>query len=142
MIKKLKVILDTNAVISMLSKRLNFTNIFKALTKNEYDLYITTDILLEYEEKITQFFEDSDASLFLKYLTLLPNIQKIETYYNLNIIINDPSDNKFVDCAFACNADYIVTNDKHFNILKDIPYPKIKIISISNFANLLPTIQN
>ena len=81
MIRNLKIILDTNAVISMLSKRLNFTNIFKALTKNKYDLYITTEILLEYEEKITQFFEDSDASLFLKYLTLLPNIHKIETYY-------------------------------------------------------------
>ena len=58
-------------------------------------------------------------------------------YYNLNLITIDPSYNKFVDCAFACNANYIVTNDKHFNILQKIQPPKINIISIENFTNLL-----
>ena len=119
MINKLKIVLDTNALISMLSRKLNFTNIFKALTNGEYELYITNEILLEYEEKINQFFDKEIVINTLEIFNLLPNIHKI------NI---DPSDNKFIDCAFASNADFIVTNDKHFNILKNIDQPKITII--------------
>ena len=133
MTNKLKIVLDTNALISMLSRRLNFTNIFKALTKGKYELYITNDILLEYDEKINQFFDKEIVLNLLEVFDLLPNIHKIDIYYHMNLINIDPSDNKFVDCAFACNADYIVTNDKHFNILKNVKYPKISIISIEKF---------
>jgi len=45
----------------------------------------------------------------------LPNVRLATSYFNLNIITADPDDNKFVDCAFASNADYIVTNDSDFN---------------------------
>jgi uncharacterized protein len=55
----------------------------------------------------------------------------------MNLISADPDDNKFVDCAFAANAHYIVTNDKHFNILKLIPFPKIALLKIQEFGNLL-----
>jgi predicted nucleic acid-binding protein len=56
------------------------------------------------------------------------------------LINADKTDNKFVDCAFACNADYIVTNDKHFNVLKSVEYPKINILSIEKFAEILKTL--
>ena len=48
--------------------------------------------------------------------------------------------NKFVDCAIASNADFIVTNDGHFNVLKNIPFPKVKVISIDDFMEILKTI--
>jgi DUF1016 N-terminal domain len=34
-------------------------------------------------------------------------------------------DNKFVDIAIASNADYIITNDKHFKILSKISFTKV-----------------
>ncbi len=37
-------------------------------------------------------------------------------------------DNKFVDCAVAANASFIVSHDKDFNILKEIDFPKAIII--------------
>lgn len=46
-------------------------------------------------------------------------------------------DNKFIDCAIAANADYIVTNDKHFNVVKNIDFPKVNILSIQEFIKLL-----
>jgi predicted nucleic acid-binding protein len=58
-------------------------------------------------------------------------------YYNLNLIKADEDDNKFVDCAFAANADFIITNDSHFNILKDIDFPNIPVLSIVEFQVLL-----
>ncbi len=104
MIRRQKIVLDTNALISMMSKKLNFTNIFRALVNGEYELCISNDILFEYEEKIYQFFDDETVINTLKLFDILPNIHKVDIYYNLNLITADPGDNKFIDCAFACRA--------------------------------------
>ena len=46
-------------------------------------------------------------------------------------------DNKFVDCAITASARYIVSNDKHYNVLKQIPYPTIDVVSIAEFLKLI-----
>lgn len=51
--------------------------------------------------------------------------------------MQDPDDNKFVDCAIACNAKYLVSNDKHFRILKDIPFPKVELLTAQEFQKEL-----
>ena len=139
MIKRLKIVLDTNALISILSRRLNFHSILISLKDDNFDLFITNEILLEYEEKIIRFYGEKQLTSIIYLFELLQNVHKISTYFNMSLIKTDESDNKFVDCAFACNADYIVTNDKHFNILKNIEYPKINTISIEEFSELLKT---
>ncbi len=137
MIKKLNVVLDTNALISILSRKLNFHSILTALKNDKFNLFLTHDILLEYEEKLLQFYGEDLLSNVLFLFEILPNVHRIETFYNLALITADPSDNKFVDCAFACNAHYIITNDKHFNVLANIDYPKIRIVSIEKFASII-----
>ena len=57
-----------------------------------------------------------------------------EVYIHFGLITADVDDNKFVDCAVAADAEYIVTNDKHFDVLKNIPWPKLSIITIKEFA--------
>jgi predicted nucleic acid-binding protein len=52
-------------------------------------------------------------------------------------ITNDPDDNKFVDCAIASNADYIVSQDSHFDILKFIDFPKVNVIRLEEFMKTL-----
>jgi predicted nucleic acid-binding protein len=37
----------------------------------------------------------------------------------------DQDDEKFADCAIVSNADYLVTNDRHFEVLKTIQFPII-----------------
>lgn len=41
--------------------------------------------------------------------------------------------NKFVDCAIVSNAKYIVTNDRHFNVLKEIDFPHVDVLNIDEF---------
>jgi predicted nucleic acid-binding protein len=53
------------------------------------------------------------------------------------LIKTDPDDNKFVDCAISANAKFIVTNDKHFNILQKIEFPKVSVLNILTFKNEL-----
>ena len=57
----------------------------------------------------------------------------IDPHFNMELIEQDKDDNKFVDCAFAANAKYIVTNDHHFDVLKTIPFPEIEVITLQDF---------
>ncbi len=66
-----------------------------------------------------------------------PNIAFINRYFAFDLIKIDPDDNKFVDCAIAANADFIVTNDRHFDVLKSIPFPIVKVINIDEFMAIL-----
>lgn len=58
-------------------------------------------------------------------------------YFHFNLIKSDPDDNMFVDCAIVANAKFIVTEDKHFNILKQYPFPKVDIIGLDRFLESL-----
>lgn len=49
----------------------------------------------------------------------------------------DPDDNKYCDCAIAGKASYIVTEDKHFNVLKTISFPKLTTITLDEFLQRL-----
>jgi predicted nucleic acid-binding protein len=49
----------------------------------------------------------------------------------------DKDDNKFSDCAFAGNVHYLVTNDKHFNVLSSVSFPSINVITLEVFKDIL-----
>ena len=51
----------------------------------------------------------------------------------MKLITADPDDNKFVDCAFAANADYLVSEDSHFDILKKTSFPKLNLVTLDEF---------
>jgi putative PIN family toxin of toxin-antitoxin system len=79
---------------------------------------LTAGILIEYEEQISKHWNSSVALNVVRSLTELSSSRFVTVYYNLELITADPDDNKFVDCAFASNADFIISNDNHFGILK------------------------
>ncbi len=66
----------------------------------------------------------------------LPNIELVKTYCKFNML-KDEDDNKFVDCAIACNASFIVSHDRDFRILKSIKFPSVEVIDIVKFKQLL-----
>jgi hypothetical protein len=70
----------------------------------------------EYEEIIGGDLSPELANFVLETLETLPNVHYIQKYYYWNLISADPDDIKFVDCAVAGSADFIVTNDKHFKM--------------------------
>jgi putative PIN family toxin of toxin-antitoxin system len=96
----------------------------------------TNDILTEYEEQIGIHWHSDVAINTIRSLTELPTSLFVNVHYNLQLIIADPDDDKFVDCAFAANADFIITNDSHFNVLKNIDFPSIPILSIDEFKQM------
>jgi uncharacterized protein len=107
------------------------------LIDGTFQIAVSTEIMLEYEEKLRQFYDEQTAESIISVLNILPNVRYIESSYHLLLIENDFDDDKFVDCAFTSNANGIVTNDRHFNVLKKTPFPKINLFKIDEFMQLL-----
>jgi predicted nucleic acid-binding protein len=57
----------------------------------------------------------------------------INPTFRFQIPFADEDDEKFVDCAVCGSADFLITNDKHFNILKNIEFPKVKVVTADIF---------
>jgi predicted nucleic acid-binding protein len=93
--------------------------------------------LNEYYEVLSHYFSVPFAETVVEEILLTPNTMPVTVYYKWQLISTDPDDNKFVDCAISANASYIITNDRHFNVLKTVNFPKINIIDIDSFKKLL-----
>jgi predicted nucleic acid-binding protein len=88
---------------------------------------------MEYEEIIANKYNIEVAKNVIRTLLILPNVKRVNVYYQWNLITTDKDDNKFVDCAICANANMIVTEDKHFNILNQIDFPEVNVVSIADF---------
>jgi putative PIN family toxin of toxin-antitoxin system len=122
----MKVCVDTNVFLQMFGRKQPFYPILRALLGGRLLLAVSTEILLEYEEitvRLSGAERWRDVAAFLELLTQLHgNIRQIEPHYRFGVIVNDPDDNKFCDCAIAAEADFIVTDDSHFDALKSAGY--------------------
>ena len=96
-------------------------------------MFITNEILTEYFEIISKKFDLKTAKSVIRTLIELDNVNQMQIYFNFNLIKNDPDDNKFVDCAISSNADFLLTNDRDFNILKKTAFPKVNVVNIEEF---------
>lgn len=137
-----KIVLDTNCLISSLSKRGQYYPVQKGLQAGEYILCVSTDILEEYAEIITQKMSVEVATNVIHLLLESKFVELIDPYFRLQLIEADHDDNKFVDCAFSANATYIVSNDKHYDVLKEVEFPQILVLKLKEFLRLLQADEN
>lgn len=135
--KKLNIVLDTNILLVVIPDTSYDHWIMEELIYQKFNLFISNDILKEYEEQLKLRYDYETADEIITSLLLLPNVFLVNIYYKWNLISADKDDNKFADCAVASNAHYLVSNDRHFRILKNIPIPKINIITLEEFKKLL-----
>ncbi len=133
----MKIVLDTNVLAVIISRRSRYFPIWQVLRNGGFDLLVTSDILLEYNEILAKHLGLEVTENVLSGFEILPNITFIVKYYYWNLIIHDPDDDKFVDCAIAGGADFLVTDDKHFNVLKNIPFPKVPVLSSDEFLEVI-----
>ncbi len=136
---KLQIVVDTNVLLVSISEYSKYHWLFLSILNNEFDILLSNEILLEYSEVFADKMGEATSNNTLRTLLNLPSAILITPFYHWNLISQDVDDDKFVDCAVAGNAHYIVTNDKHFNALKQIDFPKVNIISIDEFYPILKT---
>ena len=132
-----RIVLDTNCLLQSLPSKSPYHKIWTDVLQGKISLCVNTEILDEYEEILAQKINSEVATNVVEAIARLHTTIYQETYVHFGLIQDDEDDNKFVDCAVSAGASYIVTNDKHYNILKKLPWPKIDVVSIQEFMNLL-----
>lgn len=134
-IRKKKVVIDTNIMISSLWGGKPY-EIIKKWNDGHFILIVSQQILNEYLEVFNRFNISEDV---LEVLTILftntKNTVIINPKSKITLIKEDPDDNKFLECAVDGNADYIISGDKH--LLKCLIFKHCKIVRPSDFLVLI-----
>jgi putative PIN family toxin of toxin-antitoxin system len=131
------IVLDTNCLLQALPSKSPYHKVWRDVIDGKISLCVNTDILEEYEEILSQKATPEIAHNVVEAIANLTTTTFQDTYVHFELLPADSDDNKFVDCAVASDAEYIVTNDKHFNPLKEVEWPKVAIIKIAEFVKQL-----
>jgi uncharacterized protein len=129
-------VIDTNIFVSALSATSPFHWVIESLIAERYEVCISHDILLEYEEVLSRKYGAEAAQNFIKAMQELPTVHQVDIYFNWNLL-DDPDDNKFVDAAIAGRAEFIVSEDRDFRKLQEVDFPKVGLLRLNEFKKRL-----
>ena len=130
-----RAVIDTNCLLASLNRNSPFYRLYELFVSEAFEWMLSNEILTEYEEILTQHYSAATAQRVTEILLNAPNTSFQEAHYKWQLIEADPDDNKFVDIAIAANTDYLVTNDRHFEVLKQIEFPRVPIVSLQTFLS-------
>ena len=133
----MRLVLDTNSLIQCVSRRSLYHDLWLSFIDGRNQLCVTTEILNEYVEILQRETTENFASIMLEVILNNPNTLFINIFYKFNLITADPDDNKFIDCAIAAQAKYIVTEDHHYDVLRDLEFPKVDIIGLDDAMRMI-----
>jgi putative PIN family toxin of toxin-antitoxin system len=133
----MKVIIDTNCLLLSIPPKNPEFWLYQAFANERFEWIISNEILSEYFEQLEVFYSYNTAMLVSNILVSSSNVTLKEPFYKWNLIEKDPDDNKFADLAISANVNYLVTEDKHFNILKTLPFPTVKVVNLKQFKAIL-----
>lgn len=130
-----RLVLDTNTIISALFWQRNPREILNMVKAGKYELLTSHAIEKELIRVLSypKFGLNADEILpiiidYRSYSKLINVISKVTR------IMDDPTDNIFLECAKDGNANFIITGDHHLLDLKI--YENIPIVNSAAFLNL------
>ena len=132
-----KIVLDTNCLIMAISSKTEYHKIWNSFIAGNFVLCISNEILEEYEEVISRNINSKVAGMVIYTILTRKNVIRLDPHFHFDLIKQDKDDNKFVDCAIVANAKCIVSEDRHFEILKSIEFPKVDVMRIDEFIKAL-----
>ena len=133
----MKITADTNTLISATFWHGASDRIISKVEAKEIHLILSEEIIKEYAEVLD--YEEIKDKIRDKNLAMKHSVNKIisistiiEPKTRLNVIKDDPDDNKILECAIAGKVDCIVSNDRH--LLKLKIFQNIPILTPDDFV--------
>lgn len=115
------VCIDTNVLLGMFTASHSHRPILEAWLQRAFIWAVSTDILLEYEEIMLREGGAGKGTKMLRIMQMAAsahgNLRLVSPTYRFRAITEDPDDDKFADCAITAEADWLITEDRHFNSL-------------------------
>jgi uncharacterized protein len=133
----MKVVLDTNVLVSAMIKAGKPRDLFNILIKDK-QLILSRSILEEFldvieDPKVVKYASEQNVTVFLDTLRNAARIVQVKSGFKA--VKEDPDDDIIVRAAYDGKADYIVSGDRHMLALKE--YKGIKILTIDEMLNVL-----
>jgi putative PIN family toxin of toxin-antitoxin system len=131
----LRLVIDTNILVSAALKPdgLQRTVFVLAITKPAR-LYVTEAVLAEYRDVLARPELKIRKGLREQLLQLVRNHARLVRPAHTLRVAKDPGDDKFLECADAARADYLVTgNQRHFPKF----WKKTKVITSREFISIV-----
>lgn len=132
-----RLVVDTNSPIQCISRRSRYHNLWLSFLDGRNHLCVTNEILEEYEEILERKTSHTFARLAIDVIINNPYTEFVTPFYHFKVIVDDPDDDKFVDCAVAGDAKFIVTDDHHYNVLIGLEFPRMEIIKLNDIVKQL-----
>ena len=129
-----RVVIDTNCLLAILPSKSLYHKVWNVFLEEKLEICVSNEVLMEYEEILSQKTSSFFADAIIKALLNRKNLVRVSPTWRFHLITQDPDDNKFVDCAIAGQAEFLVSNDKHFAVLKDVDFPAVNIIRLQEFV--------
>ncbi len=127
-----KVTADTNVLISALVYRRGKPyQILQLAIAGELNLAISDDILNEVAEVLVRKFKATEQQVAEARAILRDAATIVRPSNRLDVVRDDPDDNRIVECAISAGSDFIVTGDK--DLLRMGRYYSIEMITVSDF---------
>lgn len=133
----MRVVIDTNCLVASIPRFGKDFWLYLAFQQKAFTWILSTEILNEYYEILSTFYSPQTAEVVVTVLLSSSNIELTEPFFNYNLIVKDPDDNKFANLAISANARYLVSNDKHFDIFKEIDFPPLDVVRLDEFKKIL-----
>ena len=129
----LRAVIDTHCLVASVGPRSPYRALYDIFASGAFEWVVSNEILTEYDEILTRRYSSLTATAVLNALAFAPNAYRQEAYYKWQLVTDDPDDNKFVDVAIAASASFLVSNDRHFQILRQLPFPRVPLVGLSEF---------
>jgi len=133
----MNVVVDANIFISGIYRGGNPRNVLKTLVDGIGTLFITDEIVDEIEHALKKPKLGLTAEEVKGWITEIEKLGEkivISPKYRVTGICRDPDDNKYLECALAANADYIISGDRDLLDLKE--YHKVKIVNARDYLDI------
>ena len=131
----LRIVIDTNIVVSAALRPYGLQRtVFLLALRKPARMYISQEILAEYRNVMARPALKITKGRQQQLLQLVRNrVQVVHPRYKVEVTI-DPEDNKFLECADAARADYLITgNQRHFPQF----WKNTKVITSREFVSLI-----
>ena len=135
----MKVVIDTNVFISATFWHGDPERIITKAENNEIELVLSKEIIEEFikvlhYKEITEKIKDKDLEMKYTIKKIISISEIVEPSKKLEVVKDDPDDNKFIEAAVEGKCAYIISSDKH--LLKIGDYEGIIILSPKKFIEL------
>ena len=132
----MRVVLDSNVLVSAFTRpQGQVVTLWVAALERRYYLLTSPAIVTEVGRVLRTAFQVDNRTIIRQLKLLTQTAQIVTPHLSLRIIVDDPDDDRILECAVEGQADVIVSGDRH--LLRLTSYQDIPIVRPRDFLRML-----